>query len=281
MKTSSIFVFAIPALLATVQADFECPVTPGNSDAGLVEFGLAVQNLLSSYYQSMPVNASFFSTLPNNTSTDYLSNVMGLTRQAVLGVEALQQLEAPTTASMPSCKYTFPPVTDAISFLMTAYDLEATLCGTFIGLADYVMSPQAAFLMARLAAEHGIHASYIGSHMQAQVFMPNSTSLTPAFTPQEVLMSGTGVGYLGQFLNGCAMAPMAPCHGTVSIGMLGSNLTSQAANDLSPTSTTVSVNMASSSSATVAMATFTGGAQSRGPGPRGLIGWAALAAAFV
>lgn len=38
---------------------------------------------------------------------------------------------------------------------MNAYNLEATMCGAFIGLADYVQSPQAAFSMARLAAEHG------------------------------------------------------------------------------------------------------------------------------
>jgi hypothetical protein len=227
MKVISAIV--LNALLAgsVAQAHFICPVTAGPADAGLVEFGLAVQTLLSDYYKSVPVNASFFSTLPHNTGTDFLSNAMGLARQAVLGTTSLQQLRVMTSASTPSCKYTFPPVTDAMSFFMNAYDLEATLCGTFIGLADYIMSPQAAFVMSRLAAEHGIHASYIGSHLKRQVFMSNSTSLTPAFTPQEVLMSGMGVEKLGQYLNGCVVSPMAACNGTVSISALGSNVTDQ------------------------------------------------------
>lgn len=144
---------------------------------------------------------------------------------------------------------------------MNAYQIEATLCGTFIGLADYVMSPQVAFLMARLAAEHGIHASYIGSHLKPQVFMSNSTSLTLAFKPQEVLNSGMGVGMLGQYMNGCAVAPVAPCSRMVSIGELGANLTNQGANNASSTATlAVGSTLASASSTGPAM--FTGAAQS-------------------
>ena len=277
MKT--VLTFANALLVASaVQANFMCPVVPGSSDAVVVEFGLAVQTLLSEYYKSIPVNASFFATLPNNTGTDYLSNAMGLVQQADLGVMSLQQLEVMTNASMPSCKYTFPPVTDAMSFFMNAYQIEATLCGTFIGLADYVMSPQVAFLMARLAAEHGIHASYIGSHLKPQVFMSNSTSLTPAFTPQEVLNSGMGVGMLGQYMNGCAVAPVAPCSGMVSIGELGANLTNQGANNVS--STAISKLDPASASSTEP-ATFTGAAQSSLKGVGGAMAGAGLAAVAI
>jgi hypothetical protein len=251
MKVSTII---FNALLAgsVAQAHFICPVTAGAADAGLVEFGLAIQSLLSDYYESVPVNASFFSTLPKDTGTDFLSNAMGLAQQAVLGTISLQQLQATTGASTPSCKYTFPPTKDAMSFFMNAYDLEATLCGTFIGLADYIMSPQAAFVMSRLAAEHGIHASYIGSHFKRQVFMASSTSLTPAFTPQEVLLSGTGVGKLGQYLNGCVVSPMAACNGTVSIGALGSNVTDQT---LKTNTSCTSASTTTSMSATSTMST--------------------------
>lgn len=123
-------------------------------DAAAIRFGLSLQTLLSSYYDAVPVNSSFYSTLPSPTMpmTDFLANTMGL---AKLGVDGLQQAATAAGASVPSCEYSYPPVTDAKSHLMNAYELEATLCGAFIGLADYVQSPQAAFLMARLAAEHG------------------------------------------------------------------------------------------------------------------------------
>ncbi|KAI4175841.1 MAG: hypothetical protein LQ343_001454 [Gyalolechia ehrenbergii] len=159
--------------------------------------------------------------------TDFLANTMGLAVQAQLGVDGLQQAASAAGASVPNCDYTYPPVTDAKSHLMNAYNIEATLCGAFIGLADYVQSPQAAFLMARLAAEQGIHASYIGSHMKAVVFPSNSTMLTPAFTPEMVSMMGMGVGPLGAYLNNCVAPPAAPCGGSVEIGSLGAMLSGQ------------------------------------------------------
>ena len=74
--------------------------------------------------------------------------------QAKLGMQGLQELASAAGASMPSFSYTFPPVTDAKSHLVNAYNLEATMCGAFVGLADDVQNPEAAFLMARLATEH-------------------------------------------------------------------------------------------------------------------------------
>lgn len=224
----SLSVNAVLAVGCIAQSNSAC--MPTSSDMATVKFAYSVQELLSSYYNSVPVNQTFFSTLPNNTvpHTNFMANVMGLKRQAQLGVDALQQFMSKTSnnTNWPMCDYDLPTPMDAKSHLMNAYQMEATLCGTFIGLADYVQCPEASFLMARLSAEHGIHASYIGSHMKPQVFMANSTSLTPAFTPQHVIMSGNSVGYLGQYMNNCSVpAPSAPCGGKVEIGHLGANLT--------------------------------------------------------
>lgn len=236
---------------------------PSMADMEAVKFGYTVQNLLYQYYKSVPVNQTFFSNLPDQ-NTEYLSNAMGLQRQAWLGVEALQQFSHNMSMSWPTCDYKLPMPESAKDHLMTAYQIEATLCGSFIGLGDYVQSPEASFLMARLAAEHGIHASYIGSHMMPQVFMKNSSSLTPAFTPQHVLMSGMKVGHLGQWMNKCVSAPSPPCGGMVEIGSLGSNITG---NDNMSTSSAGGVNggsggsmSGSMTSATSAMETGAGNA---------------------
>jgi len=142
---------------AVASATYMCPVSPGSSDAPAIMFGYVVQNLLSTYYDSVPINESFYSSLPSPTKpmTDYLANTKGLAVQAKLGDEALLQAGMAAGGMKPNCSFSYPPVTDATSHLMNAYIFEATMCGAFIGLADYVQSPQAAFLMARLAAEHG------------------------------------------------------------------------------------------------------------------------------
>lgn len=287
----------LSALLAAsaVQATYMCPSMPSSSDAAVIRFSLVVQTFLSDYYKSVPVNATFFSSLPSNTvpPTDYLANVEGLAQQAVLGVQALQQLSAmgSSSAMTPSCNYNYPPAADAESHLMNAYQIEATLCGTFIGLADYVESPQAAFLMARLAAEHGIHASYIGSHMKPQVFMANSTALTPAFTPAMVLQSGMEVGMLGQYLNGCASAPTAPCNGMVNIGMLTATLTNQGTNVSTAAGAgsvasgvaapTAGMYSSTPSASMTAPASFTGAAQKNWKGVGGALGGAAMAVLLI
>lgn len=134
-----------------------CPVSLGSSDLPAIAYGYALQNLLSSYYDSVPINESFYSSLPSPTKprTDFLANTMGLAVQAKFGEEALLQAGMAAGGMKPNYNFSYPPVTNATSHLMNAYIFEATMCGAFIGLADYVQSPQAAFLMARLAAEHG------------------------------------------------------------------------------------------------------------------------------
>ncbi|KAL9579119.1 MAG: hypothetical protein Q9203_006832 [Teloschistes exilis] len=242
-------------------ATYMCPVSPGSNDVPAIMYGFALQNLLSSYYDSVPVNESFYSTLPSPTipMTDFLANTEGLAVQARLGEQGLLEAGMAAGAMKPNCNFSYPPVTDAKSHLMNAYDLEATMCGAFIGLADYVQSPQAAFLMARLAAEHGIHASYIGSHMKPVVFPTNSTSLTPAFKPEMVSMTGMGVGPLGDYLNNCVAPPAAPCGGTVEVGMTGAMLNGQgSANVMGNSSSAMGTGGVSSPSAMPQA--FTGGA---------------------
>lgn len=163
MKTTTLLALAAatPAL-----ATYVCPVMPGTSDQAAIAFGYAIQELLNSYYESVPINQTFYSTLPSPTvpMTDFLANTMGLGVQAKIGSDALMALgQSSGIMAKPQCDFTYPPVTNASSHLMNAYMIEATLCGAFIGLADYVESPQAAFLMARLAAEHGTSVSFPSS----------------------------------------------------------------------------------------------------------------------
>lgn len=112
---------------------------------------------------------------------------------------------------------------------------------TRTGLADYVQTPTAAFLMARLAAEHGIHASFLGSYMKEVPYSADSMSLTPAFTPATALMSGSGpmdVGMVGQYgLASCAPMPPAPCGGEVTIGMINAMLSSNGTSGQTATAT--------------------------------------------
>ncbi len=98
---------ALLALAATTSATYQCPVSPSSVDAPAVRFGLSLQILLSNYYAAVPINASFYSTLPSPTMrmTDFLANTRGLAVQAKIGVEGLQQLAAAAGASRPSCDF--------------------------------------------------------------------------------------------------------------------------------------------------------------------------------
>ena len=216
----------------TASADYVCPAMPSQTDANSLAYAYQIQQLLNMYYESVPVNASFFSGLPmadmmaSNGMTlaeNTVTNVEGLGKQAMLASQALEQAVGMAQGVlMPmDCNYMLPMALNASAHLMNAFYLEASLCGAFIGLADYMQSPTLNALSARLAAEHGIHAAAIRAMMQPVGFMPNSTTLTPAFTPDTVLSSGMEVGQLGDYLNKCnIMAPMAPCGGSVSFGSL-------------------------------------------------------------
>lgn len=240
MKPSTLLAVAIGA--PVVSADYMCPAHKSKADIPALKFGYKVQALLESYYNMIPVNATFFKDLPmadqkgmngDTMAENTVANVMGLTKQAELGakaiVESVKSITGDENMMPPKCDYNFPPTTDGMTHLKHAFFLEASMCGAFIGLADYVQSPEAAFLMARLAAEHGIHASALRAQMQAVGFHDNSTSLTPAFTPETVMMKSDDaeVGKLGKWLNGCTESIYAPCRGKLMIGDLGATLTDQ------------------------------------------------------
>lgn len=96
--------------------------------------------------------------------------------------------------------------------------------------------------MARMSAEHGIHASYLGSYINPVPFSSGSMSLTPAFTPEMVLTPGSGqaeranVGHLGAYIpSGCLAAPTAPCGVSVAIGNLTATLSNEGMNSTGTT----------------------------------------------
>ncbi len=235
---------------SAVTADYMCPANPSMTDAKAIAYGYTIQGLLRDYYNSIPANASFFSDLPmasmmasngmtlaENTAT----NVNGLTKQAMLGAEALMMMGGMLGLNPPKCTFTFPKAPNGTAHLMNAFYIEASLCGAFIGLADYFQSPTLNSLSARLAAEHGIHAAAIQAMMQPVGFMSNSTMLTPAFTPDMILQQGMEVGMLGSWLGGCVSAPMAPCGGMVAFGPLLSNLTGQSSMKMTSNSTSTAM----------------------------------------
>lgn len=197
-----------------------CSCKPADADAAVVQLAWGLEKFLAGYYATVDNN----STLETEIGTLHFDNLKGLQQQANLAMEALQQLDVPGV-QWPQCDFTFPKVLDKPSLPKTSFMLEASLCGAFIGMADYTQSPQVAFLMARIAAGHGFHAAYFAPMgVETIEFMPNGTSLLPAFTPEHVLSSGSAMGQLGQFLNGCLQAPSGPCGEVVVINSLGSTL---------------------------------------------------------
>lgn len=234
-------------------ADLLCPANLGKSDTDAIVFGYKVEQLINKYYHTVSSDPSFFQSLPNanemgmngkSMADNMAANIQGLAQQTVLGGEALKMAGMASIMShndnnddkdnnmmMPEeCDYALPNAPNATVHLMNAFYLEASLCGTFIGLSSYVTSPEASFLMARLSAEHGIHASALRSQMKSVAFHSDSKMLTAAFTPDHVLMDGGDheVGKLGQWLKKCGMkAPGAPCGGKIQIGNLLANLTDQ------------------------------------------------------
>ncbi len=265
--------FALAASSSVAMADYLCPASLSRIDAKSIAYGYTIQGLIEEYYGSVPVNASFFAGLPTSNMTasngmtlaeNTVANVEGLGKQAMLGAEALMDMGKTLGLTPPPCSYSFPPVANGSAHLMNAFYLEATLCGAFIGLADYIQSPVLNSLSARLAAEHGIHAAAIRAMMQPIGFMKNSTMLTPAFTPDMIMQTGSEVGMLGGILGGClsSFTPAAPCGGTISSGPLNSTLSGAVAGNASMTSGSMS---SGSTTGTASPVPFTGSASSLAP----------------
>ncbi|TKA27345.1 hypothetical protein B0A50_04956 [Salinomyces thailandicus] len=231
-------------------------IQPTEADANTLTYAYAIQNLLVQWYDQYSFSESDFSALPNadavqmngqSMAANVAANFAGLKQQATLGLQAIQQLGDVVGASMPSCDYNLPPgLPNVTAAIMSATLVEATLCGAFIGGADYVYHPEVANLMARMSAEHGIHGSFLHTYTQSVPFSADSMALTPAFTPDQILSSGMGVGYLGDYIPaGCVSAPAPPCNAPISFGPLLP--TTMANNMTSPMPTTAVAGVAAPS----------------------------------
>lgn len=248
------WLFVAGGTLSSAQSSSNCSLTTGDTE--VLQYTWAISNFLNSFYQSIELNQSVASMVSNSTSSlKALANLEGIVHADNLTSEAVRELgsKAPNFTEL-SCEYSFPPTSDIQSFVKFAYQFESTLCGAFIGAAGYTKSPEVSFLLARLAAEHSSHATWIGSRLNSSMFMANSTSLVSAYTPTQVLMNGNQTGQLGTYLHNCVSAPQNPC-GTLIIGPLEANITSSAVAGSSSTSASGSSSTPMSSSASASAST--------------------------
>ncbi|KAJ5825164.1 hypothetical protein N7474_002302 [Penicillium riverlandense] len=204
-----------------------CSLASG--DTQVLQFSWALSEFISEFYASMPVNENVASQLQNSSSASKaLSNLQGLEKQNNLSIEAIQQLSSKApNFKQPKCSFTIPKADSIPAFATFAYQFESTVSGGFIGLAGYTQSPEVSFLLARLAAEHSAHATWIGSRVNSSMFSPSSNSLVDAYSPTQILQSKNQTGSLGQYLNGCVTAPKSPC-GSIQIGPLDATVTASA-----------------------------------------------------
>ena len=203
-----------------------CALT--SADTTLLEYAYAISDFATKFYAAVPVNSSLASAISNVTSTTQaLANLQGLEISNNLTLEAIRELGSQAPGfSAPDCTFTYPSVSSVFSFARWAYQLENTLTGAFVGAAGYTKSPEVAFLLARLAAEHSAHATWVGSRVNSTIFPPNANALVAAYTPEQVLnQTSNATGSLGMYIGDCVSAPAAPC-GTLVIGPLEANLTS-------------------------------------------------------
>jgi hypothetical protein len=172
---------------------------------------------------------STFGESTNATIKAYQKVLFGLEKGNTLSSQAIEKVGAKAPGfSKPECDYKIPEVSSTQSWAQWAYRFESTVTGAFIGLAGYTQSPEVAFLMARLAAEHSEHSSLIGSRVNSSYFAQNSTSLVAAYGPIQILSTRNETGSLGEYLGGCLTAPTSPC-GPLRIGPLAATPSSSGA----------------------------------------------------
>lgn len=225
-----------------------------SSDTQVLQYTWAISKFLNNFYGSVALNSSVASSVSNSTSASrVLANLQGIEHADNLTVEAVRELGSKAPGfKEPSCSYTYPSVNSIQSFVQFAYQFESTLTGACIGVAGYTKSPEVAFLLARLAAQHSAHATYIGSRLNSSMFMSSSDSLVSAYPPTQVLSTTNSTGSLGLYLGGCVTAPQNPC-GALKIGPLEANITSSAGagSSSTPLGASSSTPMSSSGTASV------------------------------
>ncbi|KAF7589951.1 hypothetical protein BBP40_003490 [Aspergillus hancockii] len=228
MRVFSALSSLLLAGVALAQSSSSC--SPKSSDVQTVQFAWALQYLTERFWSAQALNQTFLSGAPNASNANYDANFKGITRQNRLGVRAVQQLGSQVSGfSAPRCNFSIPAAQDAKTFTKNALTLEQTVAGALVGLSAYTQAPQVSFLLARLAAQHSAHAAYIGNEQNSTYFPSNSSSLFPAYTPDQVLKTGNQTGQLGTYLKNCVSAPTGPCGQKVSIGPLVASLNSTGA----------------------------------------------------
>ncbi|KAF7118486.1 hypothetical protein CNMCM5793_008012 [Aspergillus hiratsukae] len=244
LATLSGLVLAGAATTAALNNSF---CNPQSGDVQVVQYAWALENMVQQYYASVPVNQTFLTSALNSSTANYASNLPGIYQQNRLGVRAAAQLgRRISNFTAPGCNFTFPTPNSSQTFLITAWAFESNASAALIGLEGYTQAPEVSFLIARLAAQHAAHATYLATTQEAVVFQSNNvTSLVPAYSPSYVLSNGTSPGQLGRYFRGCVSPPQPPC-GNLTIGPLiatfgnnsSSTATSTSASGTSDTSTT-------------------------------------------
>ncbi|KAE8372864.1 hypothetical protein BDV26DRAFT_82728 [Aspergillus bertholletiae] len=210
---------------AAVAQSSDC--APKSSDVQTLQFAWALQHLSERFWSSQSLNQTFLSNATNATTANYPPNFQGITRENRLGVRAVQQIgNSISNFTTPRCNITIPQSANADSFLKNALQVEQTVAGGLIGLAAFTQSPEVSFLLARLAAQHSAQAAYLGTEQNATFFPANSTSLIPAYTPDQLIKATNQTGQLGTLLKGCVTPPAGPCGQQVNIGPLVATLNS-------------------------------------------------------
>ncbi|KJJ32090.1 hypothetical protein AFLA70_326g000990 [Aspergillus flavus AF70] len=230
--------------------------SPKSGDVQTLQFAWALQHLSERFWSSQSLNQTFLNNATNASQANYEPNFKGITRENRLGIRAVQQVGNDlSNFTTPRCNITIPQSQDANSFLKNALQVEQTVAGGLIGLAAYTQSPEVAFLLARLAAQHSAQAAYLGTETNSTFFPSNSTSLIPAYTPEQILKTGNQTGQLGTYFNKCVTAPSGPCGQKVNVGPLVATLNSTStgggtSSSASPSSTATETSSASSSTST-------------------------------
>ncbi|KAE8167802.1 hypothetical protein BDV40DRAFT_295428 [Aspergillus tamarii] len=231
---------------------------PKSGDVQTIQFAWALQYLSERFWSSQSLNQTFLNNATNASSANYEPNFKGITRENRLGVRAVQQLgRGLSNFTAPRCNFTIPQAQDANSFLKNALQIEQTVAGGLIGLAAYTQSPEVSFLLARLAAQHSAQAAYLGSEQNSTFFPSNSTSLIPAYTPDQILKTGNQTGQLGTYFSQCVTAPSGPCGQQVNIGPLVATLNSTSTGGGSSSSAIPSSTATETSSAATSTSTST------------------------
>jgi hypothetical protein len=238
--------------------------TPKSGDVQVVQYAWALEYMVQQYYASVPVNQTFLTSALNSSTANYASNLPGIYQQNRLGVRAAAQLgKRISNFTAPGCNFTFPPPNSSETFLTTAWAFESNVSAALVGLEGYTQAPEVSFLIARLAAQHAAHSTYLATTQEAVVFQSNNvTSLWPAYSPSYVLSNGNRPGQLGRYFRGCVSPPQPPC-GNLTIGPLIATLGSNSSSSSAASSSTATSSSASGTSSTSETATSTGSSRRR------------------